>query len=42
MHIAVGAETEVDGAAAYFARAAGVDATFAVPKARVTAILDAL
>jgi hypothetical protein len=40
--IVVGAETEVDGAAAYFARAAGLDATFAVPKARVTAILDAL
>jgi len=40
--ITVGAETEVDGAPSYFARAAGVNATFAVPKARVTAILDAL
>jgi hypothetical protein len=41
-HLAVGAETEVDGAPAYFARAASLDATFAVPKARVAAILDAL
>jgi hypothetical protein len=41
-HLAIGAETTVDGAPAYFARAAGLDATFAVPRARVTAILDAL
>jgi hypothetical protein len=40
--IAVGAPTQVDGADAYFARVTGVDATFAVPKARVTAIVDAL
>jgi hypothetical protein len=40
--ITVGAETQVDGAAAYFARTAGLDATFAVPKATVAAILDAL
>ena len=40
--ITIGASTEVDGAPAYFARAAGLDATFAVPKARVAAILDAL
>jgi hypothetical protein len=40
--IAIGAETEVDGAPAYYARAAGLDATFAVPRARVAAILDAL
>lgn len=40
--ILVGAETEVDGAPSYFARVAGIDATFAVPKARVAAILDAL
>lgn len=41
-HIAIGAETEVDGAPSFFARAAGMSATFAVPKARVAAILDAL
>jgi hypothetical protein len=41
-HITIGAETEVDGAPSFFARAAGLDATFAVPKARVAAILDAL
>jgi hypothetical protein len=41
-HITIGAETDVDGAPSFFARAAGVNATFAVPKARVAAILDAL
>ena len=41
-HITIGAETEVDGAPSFFARAMGVNATFAVPKARVAAILDAL
>jgi hypothetical protein len=41
-HILVGAETRVDEGDAYFARVSGVDATFAVPKVRVTAILDAL
>jgi hypothetical protein len=40
--IVVGADTQVDGADAYFARVSGIEATFAVPKARVTAILDAL
>jgi len=40
--IVVGAETQVDGADAYFARVSGIEATFAIPKARVTAILDAL
>ena len=40
--ITVGAPTEVDGAPGYFARAAGLDATFVVPRARIAAILDAL
>jgi hypothetical protein len=40
--VVLGAETRVDGADSYFARVSGVGATFAVPKARVTAILDAL
>jgi hypothetical protein len=40
--VVVGAETQVDGGDSYFARVSGVSATFAVPKARVTAILDAL
>jgi hypothetical protein len=40
--VVIGAETHVDGSAAYFARVSGIDATFAVPKARVTAILDSL
>jgi len=40
--ITVGAPTEVDGAPGYFARAAGLDATFIVPRARIAAILDAL
>jgi hypothetical protein len=39
--ILVGAQTHVDGAEAYFARVSGVDATFAVPGAVVTAILSA-
>jgi hypothetical protein len=37
--ITVGAPTRVDGLDAYFARIAGVDATFAVPKAAVGAVL---
>jgi hypothetical protein len=40
-HVAVGAPTRVDGSDAYFARVAGVDATYAVPRAPVDAILDA-
>jgi hypothetical protein len=40
--IVVGAETQVDGADAYFARVSGVDATFAVPAPAVAAILAAL
>jgi hypothetical protein len=40
--IVVGAETQVDGVDAYFARVSGIEATFDVPKGRVTAILDAL
>jgi hypothetical protein len=40
-HIVIGAATHVDGADAYFARVSGVDATFAVPRRSVTAILDA-
>lgn len=39
--VVVGAETKVDGADAYFARVAGVDATFAVPSPTVDAILAA-
>jgi hypothetical protein len=42
MRITIGAPTEVDGAPGYFARAAGLDATFIVPRARIAAILDAL
>jgi hypothetical protein len=39
-HIVIGAATHVDGADAYFARVSGVDATFAVPRRSVRAILD--
>ncbi len=39
--ITVGAPTRVDGAADYFARIAGLDATFTVPRSCVDAILDA-
>jgi hypothetical protein len=40
-HIVIGAATHVDGADAYFARVSGVDATFAVPRRSVAAILAA-
>lgn len=40
--ISIGAPTRSGTSDAYFARIAGVDATFAVPRAAVTAILDAL
>jgi hypothetical protein len=40
-HIVIGAATHVDGADAYFARVSGVDATFAVSRRSVAAILDA-
>jgi hypothetical protein len=39
-HIVIGATTRVDGSDAYFARVSGVDATFAVPRRAVSAILD--
>jgi hypothetical protein len=39
--IAIGAATRVNGADAYFARVAGVDATFAVPHRAVAALLAA-
>jgi hypothetical protein len=39
--ILIGAPTRVDDAEVYFARASGVDATFAVPRRTVSAILDA-
>jgi uncharacterized protein DUF4340 len=39
--IAIGASTQEAASDAYFARVAGVDATFAVPRAVVSAILDA-
>ena len=39
--IAIGAATRLGTADVYFARAAGVDATFAVPRRAVQAILDA-
>ena len=40
--ISIGAPTRNGATDAYFARVAGVDATFAVPRGAVTAILDAL
>jgi hypothetical protein len=40
--IVIGARTRVDGADAYFARVSGIDATFAVPDARVAAIVGAM
>ena len=40
-HIAIGAPARVDSIDGYFARAAGVDATFVVPKNAVNAVLDA-
>ncbi|MGH7297295.1 MAG: DUF4340 domain-containing protein [Polyangiaceae bacterium] len=40
--ITVGAATSIDGAAFYFARVSGTDATFAVPDACVAAILGAM
>jgi hypothetical protein len=39
--IVIGAPTRVDGTEAYFARASGIDATFAIPRRAVSAILDA-
>jgi hypothetical protein len=41
VRIAIGAPGRVDAADVYFARASGVDATFAVPRRVVGAILDA-
>jgi hypothetical protein len=41
LHITVGAPSRVEGAEVYFARASGVDATFAIPRRAVNAILDA-
>jgi hypothetical protein len=41
MRITIGAPTHVDAFDAYFARVSGVDATFAVPRQAVGAILDA-
>jgi hypothetical protein len=38
-HLTIGAAASVDGIDAYFARARGIDATFLVPKAPVTALL---
>jgi hypothetical protein len=40
--ISIGAPTRNGATDAYFARVAGVDATFAVPRGAVTAILDAM
>jgi hypothetical protein len=41
MRITIGAPTHVGAFDAYFARVSGVDATFAVPRQAVGAILDA-
>lgn len=41
IHISLGAEGQLDGQDVYFARASGIDATFAVPRRPVNAILDA-
>lgn len=40
--IVVGAAARIDGADGYFARVSGIDATFAVPRRVVAAIVDAL
>jgi hypothetical protein len=40
-HIAIGAPTHVEMLDAYFARVSGIDATYAVPRRAVDAILDA-
>jgi uncharacterized protein DUF4340 len=41
IRISLGAEGQIDGQDIYFARASGIDATFAVPRRPVSAILDA-
>ncbi len=42
VHLSIGAPAKVDGIDGYFARAAGVDATFLVPKPAVDAIVAAM
>jgi hypothetical protein len=42
VHVSIGAPTSVDGIDGYYARAAGVDATFIVPKHAVDAIVAAM
>jgi Domain of unknown function (DUF4340) len=42
VHLSIGAPAEVDGIDGYYARAAGVDATFIVPKHAVDAIVAAM
>ncbi len=41
VHVTIGTPTRVDGIDAYFARVRGIDASFAVPKAPVEALLGA-
>jgi hypothetical protein len=42
VHVSIGAPASVDGIDGYYARAAGVDATFIVPKHAVSAIVAAM
>ena len=41
IQVSIGGETHLDGQEVYFARATGIDATFAVPRGAVSAILNA-
>jgi len=41
-HVTIGAATDVDGSAAYFARVSGLDATFAVPDKAIASLIAAL